>query len=293
MTRSSARSRKRGTGASRALLPALAALLVGCASRSPLPPPFFPLSPADATRAVAELASAAAGVQRYQGVLGVRGEGRRGRFSGRLVVVFDQGDQTISRRSPARLRLEAYGPVGGARWILVARRSPSEDPGSGSGEAVRVVSAANRVYAEGTTLARFTEELLGIPLAMDDIAAVVVGTGVPIPEGPVRPDPNGMAMVLPGGARIWWGLDDGGRPGVARARKGEYEVRYPNPARSGAGTVPRLVEVTAETIEARLAVEELQVNAALHPDSFAVRISSGYRRLTAAEFGASVLTFRR
>ena len=209
----------------------------------------------------------AAGVRRYQAVVSLRGEGERGRFSGRLLVVFARPPRGADPEAVEAMRLELFAPVGGSRWTLVA--SPGE---------ARLVVPAERAFAEGEDLEEFTGPLLGVSVGREAIAALLVGSGVPVggPEN-FRSLPGNGSAVLGDGAEIWW--DDPAEGGqVRRVVAPGYEARYPGGYRRQGRQVPRLVEVESDRLRATLTIEELEVNTSLHPDSFQVRTPPGYRR---------------
>ena len=229
-------------------------------------------------RLLTETASAAGAVRRYQAVLGVRGRGRRGRFSGRLLVVFERPLERGDPGAVAALRLELFGPVGGPRWTLVAQ------PGR-----VRAVVPAERATAEGADIRQFIEPLLGVPVGLEQVAALVVGTGVPIRgAASARPAPRGPSAILEGGEQIWWESAGDGAMQVRRATAAGYEARYPGTLRRERRQVPRTMEIETGPVTATLTVEELRVNAVLHPDSFRLRIPSGFREVGVSELGAAM-----
>lgn len=274
------------------------AVAVSCARRPPAPPP-EPLGAAEIERRLSATAAETSGIRRYQAIFSVRGESLRGAvrgrgggdgFSGRLLVLFERppagspggaGDPA----AVAALRISAFAPVGGVRWSLVAR------PGS-----VRAVAPAARVFAEGSDLRVFTEPLFGLPVGLREVAAVVSGSGVPL--SPVPPVGSAVATPAPtptadggarlaSGARIWWapppaGAGDAAR--VRRARGADYEVRYPEAASGSGRPPPRRLEIEGERVRARLTVEELQVNARLHPDSFRLPFPDGFRQRSVSGF---------
>ena len=276
-----------------AVLPLAFGVSASCARRPP-PPPREPLAAAEIVRLLAGTAAESAGIRRYQALFSVRGDStRRGNertgFSGRLLVLFERpapadppgaGDPS----AVAALRISAYAPVGGARWSLVARP-----------DRVRAVAPAARVFAEGTDLRAFTEPLFGLPVGLREVGAIVSGAGLPLPAAPegagrdAEPTPDGGAR-LPAGGRLWWaerpGDADGERPAarVVRAAGEGYEVRYPEAAAGGARHPPRTIEVRGDRVGARLTVEELEVNARLHPDSFRLPTGEGFRRRSVPEF---------
>lgn len=276
----------------------------GSCARRPPAPPEGPLGAAEIERRLAATAAETSGIRRYQAIFSVRGESLRGGsvrgrgggdgFSGRLLVLFERPPAgspggAEEAAAVAALRISAFAPVGGVRWSLVAR------PGS-----VRAVAPAARVFAEGSDLRVFTEPLFGLPVGLREVAAVVSGSGVPLspvpPVGTAVPTPaptpaptptaDGGAR-LPSGAEIWWappsaGAGDAAR--VRRARGADYEVRYPEAASGSGRPPPRRLEIEGERVRARLTVEELQVNARLHPDSFRLPVPDGFRRRSVRGF---------
>ena len=229
--------------------------------------PPVPLNETDAFRLLDETATLAASVRRYQAVVGLRGEGQRGRFSGRLLVVFTRPAEGADPEAVEAMRLELFAPVGGSRWTVVAA------PGD-----VRLVVPGERAFAEGVELSEFTGPLLGVSVGLEQVAALLVGSGAPV-GGPanIRSLPAGGSVVLESGAEIWW---DGPGPEaqVRRVVAPGYEARYPGNYRRQGRQVPRRVEVASQRVQATLTIEELEVNATLHADSFRVRIPAGYQR---------------
>lgn len=206
-------------------------------------------------------------------MLGVRGEGEGGRFSGRLLVVFERPEDAEDPTAVAAMRMEGFGPVGGPRWTLVA------EPGR-----ARVVVPAERAVAEGNDLGAFTEALLGVPVALRQVAAIVVGIGAPFePSDRVRIEL--ASAVLPGGERVFW---DAARREVRRVVAADYEAIYPDEGRAGDRPLPRVFEIVSGRVEATLRVEELRVNAPLHADSFRLRVPEGFRRAGVRELGRAM-----
>ncbi len=182
-------------------------------------------------------------------------------------MVFARPAERADPEAVDALRLELFAPVGGSRWTLVA------GPGH-----TRLVVPGERAFAEGTELEEFTGPLLGVAVGLDQIAALLVGSGTPIggQEG-IRSRPAGGSVVLDNGAEVWW---DGSGPDaqVRRVSTRGYEARYPGDYRRQGRQVPRRVQVASDQVQATLTVEELEVNASLHADSFRVRTPAGYRR---------------
>lgn len=245
---------------------ALLATSVACAGRVVRPPP-LPLTEAEASQLLEETAALAGSVRRYQAVVGVRGTGQEGRFSGRLLAVFARPAETEDPGAVAALRLELFAPVGGSRWTLVA------EP-----DRTRLVVPGERAYAEGSELEEFTGPLLGVSVGLEAIAALLVGSGTPITGGEViRSRPPGGSLVLDTGAELWWG-SSGSVSQVKRVLTAEYEARYPGDYRQRGRQVPREIRIASAEMHATLTVEELEVNASLHADTFRVRTPAGFRR---------------
>ena len=252
------------------MLGSLAASM-GCAARAGRVPA-APLAETVALRLLDETARLAAGVRRYQAVVSLRGEGERGRFSGRLLVVFTRPSHGAEPEAVEAMRLELFAPVGGSRWTLVA------SPGK-----VRLVVPAEKAFAEGEELEEFTGPLLGVSVGREQIAALLVGSGAPLGGSEnLRSLPANGSAVLGNGAEIWWDDPaDGGQ--VRRVVARGYEARYPGRYRRQGRQVPRVVEVESDRLRATLTVEELEVNASLHPDSFRARTPADYRRAEVRE----------
>ncbi len=244
---------------------------MGCAARA-VRVPVAPVDEAAAFRLLDATARFAAGVRRYQAVVSLRGEGERGRFSGRLLVVFARPSGGPDPEAVEAMRLELFAPVGGSRWTLVA--TPGE---------ARLVVPGERAFAEGEALEEFTGPLLGVSVGREAIAALLVGSGAPVGGSEhLRSRPANGSAVLANGTAIWWDDPaDGGQ--VRRVVAPDYEARYPGHYRRQGRQVPRRVEVESERTRAVLTVEELEVNTSLHPDSFEVRTPPGYRRAEVRE----------
>ncbi len=224
----------------------LAALASGC-GRS-VPPPAPPVTGEAAAGLVASAATRAGGIRRYQSVVEMRGEGRDGRFSARMLVVFERPPETSDPAAVERLRMELFGAAGGSRWTLVA-----------APDGVRAVVPRRRAWAEDVSLVAFTGPLLGVEVGAREVAAILAGTGAPLPGG---------------GSGLFW---RGER--VARAATPQYEVRYAD----GDAWPPRAFEVLAPELRVAMEIDELRANAALHPDSFRLRIPPGFRRVPVAD----------
>lgn len=267
-----------------------AGALSSCARRPPDPPP-RPLDAAEVSRLLVETRAAAAGVRRFQAVFGVRGERDGRRTSGRLLVVFarpeadsppaDESGPPPGGGAVEAMRISAFGPVGGARWSLVAR------PGR-----VEAVAPGERVFAVGAALREFTEPLFGVAVGLEEVGAALAGSGVPIPAGAEGVPAEDGARLAGGGGSLRWAPvpvgaahegSDSSSPRVIRAAAPGYEVRYPDRADSGR-QVPRRIEIGAPGVEATLRVEELRINARLHPDSFRLPDTAGLRRLSVPAF---------
>lgn len=270
-----------------------AGALSSCARRPPAPPaPARPLQAAEVSRLLAETRAAAAGVRRYQAVFGVRGERDGRRTSGRLLVVFARREaESPPVDAPGSgppsgggaveaMRISAFGPVGGARWSLVAR------PGR-----VEAVAPGERAFAAGMALREFTEPLFGAAVGLEEVGAALSGSGIPIPAGAEGVPAEGGARLAGGGGSLHWSPVPGGAaeegsdssPRVVRAVAPGYEVRYPDRAEADR-QVPRRIEIAAPGVEATLRVEELRINARLHPDSFLLPDTVGLRRLSVPAF---------
>ena len=211
-------------------------------------------------------------MRRYQAVVSLRGENERGRFSGRLLVVFVRPSSGADPEAVEAMRLELFAPVGGSRWTLVA--SPGE---------VRLVVPRERAFAEGEELEEFTGPLLGVSVGREAIAALLVGSGVPIGGSEnLRSLPANGSAVLGSGAAILVGRSGRRRPGAeGRGPRLRGSLSRPLPAAGTPGATPGRGRVRAY---ARHPDDRgTEVNTSLHPDSFEARTPPGYRRAEVRE----------
>ncbi len=198
-----------------------------------------------------------------------------------MLFVFARREGRSASAAVEALRMEAFAPVGGSRWSLVAR------PGR-----VRVVAASEQAFAEGQDLTEFSDPVLGIPVGIEEVAALLAGIGAPVGAATsARPTGEGGAMRLDSGPILWWDRS-GGAPQVRRVAASRYRATYPGDWRSGNRQVPRQIELSAGGMEATLRVEELRVNAQLHPEAFELRTPRGFRQVSVRELARSLLEAR-
>ena len=184
-------------------------------------------------------------------------------------MVFERPEDGSDPAAVAALRMEAFAPVGGSRWTLVAR------PGR-----VDAVVPPERVFAVGQRLAEFTDRVLGVAVSLEEVAALLVGTGVPLRAEPTaRPAEEGGAVRLGRGEILWWDLAADGRP-LRRVAASGYGAAYPDDWKREGRQVPRRMEVYSSDVRAELTVEELRVNAELHPEAFDLRVPERFQRVS-------------
>ncbi len=177
--------------------------------------------------------------------------------------------------------MEAFAPVGGSRWSLVAR------PGR-----VRVVAPSERAFAEGRDLTEFSEPVLGVSVGIEEVVALLVGIGAPVGDPTLaRPVGGGGAMRLAAGPVLWWDRS-AAAPQVRRVEGARYRATYAGDWRSEGRQVPRRFEVSSSGVEATLEVEELRVNAELHPEAFRLQAVPGFRQVTIRELARSLVEAR-
>ena len=226
--------------------------------------------------ALAEAVSACRGVRTMEFLLSLRG--RRGETTLRGRV---RG--AVAR--PGSLRLEGLAPFGAPRFVLAA------DP-----EAATLALPRARQVVRGAHPREMLFALAGLPLAPDDLRAVLTGCVVQDPSSTAgREYGDGwIAVELDGDATAYLRPVDGILAVVAGAR-GPLTVEYGGHVRGlprrmrvrveGAGASPA-TDLTAELVQVR-------VNTPLDPGAFALPLGEDYAPVTLDELaGATPLRDR-
>jgi len=242
----------------------LASVLVACAcAPSRLVLPSGPGGEFDQfADALAEAAAACRQVRSLTAELSISGRAAGARLRGRVLAGF---------ADPAALRLEAVAPFGPPIFILV----------SWDGRATLLLEREGRVLADA-----IPEELLevvaGIPLGPDDLRAALAGC-VSAETEPLagRVYANGWVRVtLPRDTSVFLRRDAAGwriAAGIVRGLTVEYPQEdrgLPREVRLRAGPGP------AGETDLRVRVLNPEINVALGPRAFTVRVPAGAEPLT-------------
>ncbi len=173
---------------------------------------------------------------------------------------------------PGSLRLEGLAPFGAPRFVLVAQPEGATLALPPSRQVVRDSHPRELLYA-----------LAGLPLAPDDLRAVLTGCVVPEPRSTSARAYGGdwIAVDLAGDATAYLRPVDGVQTVVAGAR-GELSMEYAGHVRG----LPRRVRVRVRGAGASAGTDltadltQVRVNTPLHPDAFVVRLGSDYVPVT-------------
>jgi hypothetical protein len=251
------------------LLICTVALVGGCSRRPVAVGPAIPVPAEDADRLLADLAGSARGVQRYQAVLKVRGEGPDGRFSATEVLIFQR---------PDRVRVELLATFGPSRWIAVTRDGR-----------ITVLFPKTREYLEESAVEDVVAALLGIRLSPPEVMAILDGSGLPLAgERSLRAERRGdrIRIALPSGTV------DVEADQVREAQAAGYRVIYPTEWKDMQRQVPDRIDIVSEKLEASLSVEDLDINVRLDPEAFVVSLPDGAGRLALAQIEGEAVFVR-
>ncbi len=254
--------------APRFIVPLVPFIAWAACARSPrAPEPATPIEAREVSSLLDDLRRQYESVQRYQGLVRVRGRGPEGAFEARLGVWFER---------PDRLRVELLGAFGGTRWSAVA-----------SGEEITAYFPGKRHYLREPDVADVVGRLLGIRLRAEEMMAALSGTGLPFESSAeVQGHRQGALRVLTAPSKATIHFDDGSQ--VTSARCDSYRVSYPS-WKSRGRLFPDELQLENESVRVRLEAEEVDVNVALDPDTFLLPIPPDAVRLRPAEVGSESL----
>jgi hypothetical protein len=214
-------------------------------------------APSDtAAAAFADATQACAGVRTLTAELGVSGRSGDRRLRGRLIAGFAR---------PASMRLEGVAPFGAPAFILVAA----------NGESTLLLPREDRVL-QGERPAAILEALSGLPLAPDDLLAMLGGCLVPEP----RPAAGRMyaggwlAVAVDAEATAYLKREAAGWRIVA-GLVGPLQIEYGE----FAGAWPRRVRIVSAAptrrgvpLDLTVRVSQVETNVALEPAAFSVDV---------------------
>jgi hypothetical protein len=214
-------------------------------------------------------------VQRYEGIVRVRGRDPEGSFDARLVVIFAR---------PEDLRVELLGAFGATRWSAVAGR-----------EGIRVYFPGRREYVEEDDVTAVVGALLGLRMTASEVMAALAGVGVPLGED-VRATGYHRGdfpfLDLAGDVLTRLELDGSGQ--VVRAEGRGYRVSYPTDWKARGRTLPDALLLENDEIRVTLRAEEVDVNVRLDPEAFRLDVPADASRLRPAEIdGEAVFVVER
>jgi hypothetical protein len=213
------------------------------------------------------LADEAASIRRYQGFVRLRGKGPDGGFSGKLVVVFER---------PHHLRVDLLGAFGAARWSVVA-----------TDEGIRVVFPGPRQYVEEKDTADVVGRLLGVRLDVNEMMALLSGSGIPLEGEPVSAFRQGPVTVvsLNGGERLE--LSEEGQ--ITSVQTSRYRVGYPSSWKRRRRHVPDTIRLETDVLTVTLTPEDVDVNVRVDPEAFVVEIPEGAERLRPSDISGEAV----
>jgi hypothetical protein len=277
----------------------LVVLSSGCARRPSTPAnSAAPLDEAEIRALLEDLERQEASVQRYRGLVRVRGRGPEGSFDVRLAVFFQRpgalspsGGLVPQRealgvgpqRTEGRLRVELLGAFGGTHWSAVA----NEDE-------ITAYFPSKKHYLREPAVEEVVERLLGIRLGTRQMMAALSGSGFPAgTHETVRGYRRGSIRVLElGGPERTLEIGEDGQ--VLSARAEIYRISYPTSWKSRGRLFPDELRIESQSVRARLETSDVDVNVALEPDTFVLDVPADARRLRLAEIdGQSVFVLGR
>lgn len=216
--------------------------------------------------ALAEAMDACRGVRTMEFLLALRGSRGETSLRGRV-----RG--AVAR--PGSVRLEGLAPFGAPRFVLAAAPGAATLLLPRARQVVRDAHPRELLYA-----------LAGLPLAPDDLRAVLTGCVVPEPHSTAgRAYGNDwIAVDLAGDATAFLRPIDGGLTVVAGAR-GPLTVAYQGHVRGLPRRVRVLVEGAGASAGADLTAElsQVSVNTTLHPEAFALTVGGDFQAVALEE----------
>lgn len=212
------------------------------------------------------------------GCRSVRGLAAELGISGRAGSEKLRGRVTAGIAAPASIRLEGTAPFGPPVFILAAAGA----------DATLLLPRDNRILT-GQPPARILEALVGLELGPADLLALLSGCVVPDPQ-PVSGRAFGSEWArveLAGGAAIFLQHDARGRWAIRAGLRDRLRIEYPEgagePGRPPAAVRVRVEGPAGEGSDLRIAISQADLNPALGPEVFLVKVPADAAPITLPE----------
>jgi hypothetical protein len=168
------------------------------------------------------------------------------------------------------------GAFGATRWSVVA-----------TDEGIRVVFPGPRQYVEEKDTADVVGRLLGVPLDVNEMMALLSGSGIPLESEPVSAFRQGPVTVvsLNGGERLE--LSEEGQ--ITSVQTSRYRVGYPSSWKRRRRHVPDTIRLETDVLTVTLTPEDVDVNVSVDPEAFVVEIPEGAERLRPSDISGEAV----
>jgi len=189
---------------------------------------------------------------------------------------------------PDRFRLEFFGPVGGARLVMVS-----------DGRSLRAALPSQRMFAEAEATPRSFQLLLGIPMRSEDLIALLTGELYAHDragwEGSRGSEARVVDRPLPGGGSLRYRIrpDAEGRIAEAEinAADGEFQpmtlhVLYADYQASPWGPLPHRLSLSRSGRSLDLQLKKTAPGSP-RPEAFDLSAPKGFERVDLARFAAA------
>jgi len=189
---------------------------------------------------------------------------------------------------PDRFRLEFFGPIGGARLVMVS-----------DGRSLRAALPAQRIFAEAEATPLSFQALLGIPMRSEDLVALLTGELYTRDqfgwEGGRESGSRVVDRPLPGGGGLRYRiqLDAEGRIAGAEieAADGEFQpmtlqVEYADYQASPWGPLPHRLRLSRSGRSLELQLKKTAPGSP-RPEAFDLTAPAGFERVDLGRFAAA------
>jgi hypothetical protein len=265
------------TSSPRAFLVLAAFLCASCAPPLMKLPTGAGLAAGDAAEALREATRACRAVSSITAEIGVSGSVRGHRLRARLLA---------GLAAPASARLEAVAPFGQPVFIFVARDN----------DATLLLPRDGRVLEHGRPDA-VLESVAGVPLDAADLRIALTGCAVAPRAGDAKQLGEDWRLVPDGSSDVYVHRDSPTAPwrivaavhrgsGVMSWRSEYRDFQTAGPA-AGLPSTVRLTSIDRKQFDLRLALSQVELNAALDADVFRIQTSPGAEPITIDELKRS------